>query len=372
MKIGPYAIFPELPAVLLRNLLDAQKIRKSGIPRLPGDDATEVATAVLLHNAKEVLNAGQGHFVFMWPTDFGKAIRGALSTLPHSYLENLIELMIIDSSQRGKVSSCFSYRKKFHGFDMPYERADNLPWLMHSLSEYLRASNDPHLLDVHRESLQKLVTLWEDKHLQNGLIAENVTGDWMDTVMRPSSTYNNLCALYLMRLAREYGFATKHSPEEISQKILTTRLRDGYFIDYARTERRSVDATVITLYLELFDKELRQKLALNLQQSPETKPYLIRSAIEPYPLPIVSPVVRFSPHYHDGIWLHLGMMYLNGVKKLGWNIDEELIKIDALTMQYGNMVETLSPQGELFNSPFHATEYGLTMTAGQYLELVLV
>jgi hypothetical protein len=207
-------------------------------------------------------------------------------------------------------------------------------------------------------------------HIVDGEVGTHVTGDWMDTVLRPSSTYNNLCAIHLLRLARSFGLTTALAPETLTEHLLRTRLREGYFIDYKDSERRSVDASVLALYLELFDIDTRTKLATVLEQSEQVHPLPIRCATEPYPLPIVSPIVRFSPHYHDGIWIHLGMMYLNGLKKIGRDITKDLVHIDALTMEYGNMIETLAPDGTLFTSPFHATEYGLTMTAGQYIELI--
>lgn len=369
MKIGPYNIFPELPHVLWRNVIDAHRVRTQGIPRLPGDTPLEIATAVMIHNAQEVLCAGQGHFLFMWPSDFGKAIRGALRVLPASYLGNLIELMIIESARLGYVPTCFTPYPGFRGFDMPYKRADNLPWLFHAAYEHAKFTNDNTLIHTHKQKLQRLVLLWEETHLENDLIKRSVTGDWMDTILRPSSTYNNLCALHMLDRCSKLGLHTRTSVHTMAREIRASRLKEGYFVDYAGTVRRSIDASVIALYLELFDAPLRETLADELAQSSEVHPYPIRCTTSSYPKKIISPIVRLFPHYHDGIWIHLGMMYLNGMRMLGRDITQERHTIDELIMEYGNMIETLTEHGALYASLLHATEYGLTMTAGQYLEL---
>src|SRR6185295_9930512 len=109
-----------------------------------------------------VLYAGSGHFWFMWVSDFGKALRGAEKVLSPAYLGKLIQYMVDESVRNGRVTSCFTAA---HGFDMPYYRGDNLPWLVLSVAEYTRWSGDRGLLEKCRPGLQWLVDEYERAHL---------------------------------------------------------------------------------------------------------------------------------------------------------------------------------------------------------------
>ena len=45
--------------------------------------------------------------------------------------------------------------------------------------------------------------------------------------------------------------------------------------------------------------------------------------------------------------------------------------VDCLIMKHRQVLETLDTRGEPYRTLFHSTEYGLSMAAGQYLELAL-
>jgi hypothetical protein len=78
---------------------------------------------------------------------------------------------------------------------------------------------------------------------------------------------------------------------------------------------------------------------------------------------------RLSPDYHNTIWLHLGYMYLNALKNEGRDVAAERKRLESLILGHHNIVETLDPNGRLYGTFFHATEHGLSMAAGQFLEL---
>ena len=336
------------------------------MPRLKGGTADEIASEALRLNARDVLWAGAGHFRYLWVSDFGKALAGASRALPAAYLRGQLELMIGFSRREGRVTSCFDARG---GFDMPYYRADGLPWLIIALSEYERLTADASLRREHSAALQDLIDVYERTHFRDGLIDAAQTGDWMDTVLRPSSTYNNVCALAMLRRAPALGLRTAHDPDEMARRLLEDRLRAGFLTDYAGTERESVDAPVYALYLEVFDRPLRERLAARLEAGGWTRPIPILSAAERYDRRLMPLLTRFSPDYHSTIWLHLGFMYLNGLRRLGQDVGERRRALAELIVRHGNIVETLAPSGELYSAAGHATEHGLTMAAGQWLEL---
>jgi hypothetical protein len=45
--------------------------------------------------------------------------------------------------------------------------------------------------------------------------------------------------------------------------------------------------------------------------------------------------------------------------------------LDDLIMRFGNVVEAFDSEGRPYRTFFHSSEVGLTMAAGQYIELAL-
>lgn len=369
MQIGPYAVERETIPSIAICFVDALRLRLRGVPALSGDTPVAIAKQVLKNNARGVLHAGSGHFWFMWVSDFGKALRGAEKVLSPTYLGKLIRFMIAESMRKGRVTSCFT---PTHGFDLPYYRSDSLPWLIYSVAEFTRWTGDKSLIEENRPALQVLLKSYERTHFgRDDLIDSSVTGDWMDTVLRPSSTYNNLCALKMLELSRGLGLNTAHEAAALAARILKDRWKGDHFIDYAGSDRFSVDAAVFALYFGQFSKELREKAIASLELSGAAEPFPIRSALEPYPVALLSPLAHLTAKYHSAIWPHLGFVYLNGLRRAGKDVSRRKAKMENLIMRYRNLLETVDAQGRPYHTMFLSCEYGLSMCAGQYLELAL-
>lgn len=175
----------------------------------------------------------------------------------------------------------------------------------------------------------------------------------------------------MLHLAHKLGLKTRTVPADFEKALLKDRLRDNYVTDFADTDRESVDGAVLLLYLELFDTQLRMRIADRLRARKLDTPYPIRCASEDYDPQMVTSLARLSSStYHSTIWLHLGLMYLNGLKHLGCDTSVMRAKVDEVIMRYHTVLETLDLTGRPYKTLFHSTEYGLSMAAGQYLELV--
>lgn len=365
MKLGPYAVTPEAPLSVVLNAVDAWRVILFGIPRAPGAAPAEVAAGVLRRNAGTVLNAGEGHFRFMWVSDFGKSLRGAWGVLGADYLGGLIDRMTRESARQGHVTSCFD---RLHGFDMPWERGDSLPWLVFAHAERLRRSGRGPDAES-RSILQRLFDAYEETHFSDGLISRDITGDWADTVRRPSSTYNNLCALMALKEAPALGLTTRRQPAEFSARLLADRWRGDHFRDHAGTEALSADSAVLALYLGLFEKSLLEKAADRIAAEGLDRPWPIRCAAAPHDGATVPFLTRLVAGYHRAAWLHLGGMWLNGLKRLGRDASPGKARLDELILRHGHILEAVNDDGSPYASPVLACERGLTMAAAQYLEL---
>ena len=361
----PYAVTLEAPLSVALNAVDAWRTILFGIPRAPGATPVEIARGVLRRNAGSVLNAGEGHFWFMWVSDFGKSLRGAWDVLGAEYLGAQIDFMTRESARLGRVPSCFN---RFHGFDMPWPRGDSLPWLVFAHAERMRrtgAAPNPES----RAVLQRLLDRWEESHLENGLVSTKITGDWADTVRRPSSTYNNLCALMMLREAPALGLIPRTGAEAFSRRLIKDRWRGDHFRDHAATEALSVDSAVLALYLGLFETPLLERAADRIVAEELDRPWPIRCAAAPHEGATVPLLTRLVAGYHRAAWLHLGAMWLNGFKRLGRDVTEGRARLDELIERHGHVLEAVNDDGSPYESFVLSSERGLTMAAAQYLEL---
>ncbi len=365
MKIGNYDFGKETLHSLFMDFLDSVRVNLRGIPKLSGENPTEIATQVIKANAKNVFYAGTGHFRFMWVSDFAKALAGSKKVLSPSYVRKMIDYMIKESYKRRHVTNCFTAKR---GFDMPFYRADNLPWLIHAIKEYFDWTKDEKLLSGNRKELQWLIDSYESTHFKNDLISTSIRGDWMDTLIRPSSTYTNICALNMLKHIEKLGLKSKIDSSSLEKNILNSRWRENYFTDYSGTEKMGVDACVIALYFNLFNKNIRHAIIERLESSKITKNILIKVTNQYYHKKLLSSFL-INVNYHSSIWLHMGLMYLNGLKKNGIDISVHKDRMDKLIMKFKNIVEVVDKLGKPYKTFFHSSEYGLSMGAGQYLEM---
>jgi hypothetical protein len=273
--------------------------------------------------------------------------------------------MTRESARLGRVPSCFH---RFHGFDMPWPRGDSLPWLVFAHGERLRRTGRAPDAES-RAALQRLFSVYEDDHFENGLVSIRITGDWADTVRRPSSTYNNLCALLALREAPALGLRTKADAGAFAGRLLEDRWRGDHFRDHAATEALSADSAVLALYLGLFDRSILEKAADRLSAEKLDVPWPIRCAAAPHDGATVPWLTRLVAGYHRAAWLHLGAMWLNGLKRLGRDAAPGRAAIESLIERHGHVLEAVNDDGSPYRSAVLASERGLTMAAAQYLEL---
>lgn len=367
MIVGPYDVTPEMLAGLALNAADSWRVNLLGLRRSAESSPREIAAASLRRNAREVLWAGEGHFRFLWIADFGKALTGAWDVLGADYLGVQIEKITHESDRLGRVPSCF---RSGRGFDMPWHRGDGLPWLIFSHAELAkrknRAPDEPF-----RRSLQGLIDRYEAQWLPPGrLLSEDMRGDWVDTIRRPSSTYNNLCVLMMLRRAPELGLRTRADAGAFASLLLKDRWRGDHFRDDARTDRLSVDAAVLALYLRSFPDDVLSAAAGRLAALRLDEPWPMRVSAEGYDPSAVPLLTRLAPGYHRAHWLHLGLMWLNGLRKLGRDVARGRAAVEALIARHGAVPEAVEADGSPYRSFFISCERGLTMAAGQYLELI--
>jgi hypothetical protein len=195
----------------------------------------------------------------------------------------------------------------------------------------------------------------------------------MDTIPRPSSTYNNLCALRAYRAADFLGLKTAPTHlTEATRNLLHDRWTGTHLRDHAAAlgDYLSADGNVPALYFDVLPEWVRRRIAYRIEQSTLCDPVPMRTREGDY-LPEELPIItRLAPSYHNTIWLHLGLMYLNGLKRIGAPYEHHLRHVDKVVLRNGNFLETLDSDGTPHRGRFLATEHGFTMSAGQYLELV--
>lgn len=366
MIVGPYDVTPEMALSLALLAADSWRVILFGLPRAPEKTPAELAAGVLRRNAGPVLRAGEGHFRFLWIADFGKALAGAWATLGVDYLAGQIERVTRESGRLGRVPSCL---RAGRGFDMPWHRGDGLPWLVYAHSELARRrGRGPD--GGQAAILRRLLDRYESDWIEDGLVSRRMAGDWVDTIRRPSSTYNNVCVLMMLRRAAELGLRTRHGADAFAARLVEDRWRGDHFRDDADSASVSVDGAVLACYLRAFDRPLLDAAADGLAALGLDRPWPMRCAARAYDPSAVPLLTRLAPGYHRAHWLHLGTMWLNALKKLGRDVSAGRAAVEELMLRHGGVPEVVEPDGRPYTSPFISCERGLTMAAGQYLELI--
>jgi hypothetical protein len=368
LRIASYTIHRETIVTAFAIPLDNLKVRLFGIPRMKYRSLRELARNVLRKNIinKRTILAGWGHFRLMWVADTAVAFAGLKQVLPKQALRRIIQHIIDASHRKGYVTAVFSDDR---AIDIPYHRGDSLPWLLYMCDKYVDWYKDKTFLKKNKSKIQSLIAAYEKQAIgKDGLIAESMRGDWADTLRRPSSTWNNIMELYVLRFANTYKFALSKIPKNLEKLIIAKRLKGTFLIDHAGSNLPSIDGMILALYLGVFGRALRKRFAQFLQSGTVGR-FPSAATTKAFPKKLVSLVSRLvAPGYHTSAsWIHLGLMRVNGYKKLGISYKESLTTIESVVERYGNFIEIVNDKGEIFRSGI-TSEYGFTMSAGQYLE----
>ena len=361
MIIGKYEINPQVIILSLRMLKNSLITHLAGVPSVSKSTPYEISVETIKGNTNGIVRAGSKQFRYGWTVDTGKAFRGLKKVLSGEQLSSLCERILNTSS--GYVPTCFSNNS---AFNIPYKRVDNLPWLFFMIDEL-----DNDLLEEKSEVLQKLYEHWMREYWspEKSMIKTEATHDWIDTCLRPSSTYSNLCVLKMFEIIdRKLGIKTHTN--RLKEALLVKRWAEDHFIDFEGSGDYLVgDANALALYFELFDRSLRETIASTLERSGLMEPFPMKLREGSYDDGMMLFFTRFSPTYHTtSIWPHIGLMALNGFKKLNIPYKEYKERIDQVVMKYG-FLEVFDEKGKPYSTPFHVAEHDLTMFAGQYLEL---
>ena len=372
LKIGAYNLHRDLLKIFSLIVLNNLRTKLFGVPRRKRKNLIAMAKEVLRGNInKHLVYAGRGHFRLMWISDFSVALKGLSKILPITQIEKILQFVIDQSAKRGFAPTAFSFKR---GLDLPYSRGDSFPWLLYGVKQYFQLSGNRNFLRSNQAKLQLLLKSYQKHFLdKRGLVKINTTGDWADTIKRPSSTWNNLLALYVAKSAKSLGLTSAIDWRSCQKAILEKRFNQAFLTDYADTSMPSVDAPILAMYLGLFTKSVRVKLARWLDSQTNLIHGLCptRAAVADYPkalVPLMTKITCFGYHSRAH-WLHLGLMWANGLKNL--NLDYRKIKwsVEKTVRKYKNFVEVVDLKGDLFSKVL-SSEHGFTMSAGQYLELV--
>jgi hypothetical protein len=353
---------------------DIISYRFAGIPNIEASELSEIARKIIKENAKDVFIAGKTHFTYMWITDMAVAFKGIKKVLPHLYLQKQLHRIIDDSYKLGYVPTCFS---KKQNFNMPFRRQDNFPSLIHCLYYLNNDSKSKENSDLKEGQeiyeKEKINSLYE-RYMQNyydfdnNLLRQDAVHDWMDTIKRPSSTFSNLFLLNMLKKYEEL-FKEKTPHKECEKALIEKRWNGKYFIDYDNCgSYLCTDANVPALYFNLFSKDIQNKICDCIESSNMLYPLPMKTRQGEYDCTFISTL--WSKNYHSVIWPHLGLMYLNGLKRLHRPYKEHLKRFEKNATEYKNFLEVIDMQGKPFSTPFFVTEHSFSMAAGQYLELL--
>ncbi len=357
----------------VRMFLRSLKVRKNGFHKYTGS-AKEIAQKIVddCWNGK-YYQTSTGHFSQFWTRDFGFC---AESLVKLGYRSRVIKTLdyALDKFQRyGRITTTISQSGK--PYDFPTYSADSLPLLVHALV----VSDAKELFKKYNKFLIDQLQYYIEKVFDpiTSLVKENVHfSSIKDYAVRSSSTYDNSMLAMLKHDMMGFGSYNPLKSFEIELAIKKNLWNGKYFYDdLSRKKHVTGDANIFPFWCNVFKTlDTKDMLRLCIESIEENL------LDDPFPLKYFSLTdgehKMLSIHFlvkdyeTNSIWLHMGLIYLQILKKHDIEKYHKHIKrITSLIEEHGTLLEVFRSDGSIFMTPFYISDEGM-LWAAIYLNLL--
>ncbi len=316
---------------------------------------------------KEYFQVSKGNYTNFYCRDFGIV---TIPLIELGYKDKVIKTLEYAMNcyyKHGKITQVISPNGT--PFEFPSFAADSLPFLLFSLN---RAKANQ-LISKYKEFLNQEIRryykiVFDEK--TNLVKKDPHISGMKDYALRISPCYHN-CMLAMLK--NEIEIAKLDNPfkkYDFNKLIKENFWKNTHFIDdLSGNDTITGDANVFPFWCNVFDaKKDRKMLCLVIKKMQE-------NALDT-PLPLRYYHKKIKEHdmiwinklskdwEHDTVWLHLGMCYLDIVKKA----DKKLLKKYLFSLKEwveknGNMYEVLEPNGKPLKSFFYKADDGMIWSA---------
>jgi len=351
----------------IRFLKRARNIKKNGFWKYHGN-TEEICKAIVRDCWNDtVFQTSTGNFNHYYIRDFCIAVPGLMKLGYKKEVHNTLQYALNIYSKTNILATTIADDKPLHIY---YYSPDSLPMLLRCIRE---AKADD-LIEVYKPFFDLQVDYYFDKifDFETGLVRAGKFSSMKDNVKHNSSCYNN-CMLSM--LSDELDYFKLRNPfksYDIKAKIMENLWNGDYFFDDMNKGRYVAgDANTFPFWCNVTDdKKIFKKAITAIQRAGLDKPWPLKYTRENVKPSILFPLNILLPDYEtDTIWMHLGLCFLDVVKKF----DKKLFKIyinkyTKLIEKHKNFLEIYNPDGSIFIKTLYASDESM-IWAAKYLEL---
>ncbi len=350
----------------------AMRYRLEGFDHYDGD-AREICQQILnnVYDKKGHYKTSCGHFQDFYVRDFGLFAKSLVLLGKKSEVKSTLNYALNVFSKKGLATAI---SPKGVPYDFPCYGPDSLAFLLYAL----RITENQKLAYMFREFLQKEVDLFVSKVInpESLLPKEKRFSSIRDQIKRKSSCYD---MVMICVVARESSLLELDFPYPYEQlkKILVEEYWNGrfYYSDMHKQNIVTGDANIFPFWFGIDDDKKRLVSAMkHIQSTGLDKPFPLRyisAKDKKKEIRKAHPSAIFAHDYEThSIWTHLGLAYLEVLKKTNKALFEKhLKKYEQLIKDNHTFLEVYDKNSEPFKRTLYITYEGMVWCAG-YLALI--
>jgi hypothetical protein len=332
------------------------RVKKKGVRRYKGS-VKQICEQIIddCWNGK-YYQVSNGHFCEFYMRDFGWCIDSLLK-LGYKKRVDLTLSHVLNVYSKDKLTTTITPRGKC--VDLFCYSPDSLAYLLRSL----RVAKVSGLVSKYKLFLEKEIlrcfNYCFDK--DKSLVKSNLhLGSMKDESKRKSSTYDNVMLVVISREADLLKLKNPFFGYDIKSAIKKHLWNGKYFYDDL-TKHHAVtgDSNIMPFFMEIFnDKKMLKSCIKEIQRVGLDKPFPLKYSSRKYKEHKMHFVSFFAGEYeHDSIWMHMGPLYVNLVKKIDKKLANKYIdSYTKLIKKHSNFLEVYNSDGSVFKNMFYYTD----------------
>jgi hypothetical protein len=346
-------------------------VRKHGFRKYSGNDE-KIAEQVIgscWNREKQYFQASSGHFNEFYSRDFGMCAQALVRLGYREKAIKTLEYALSRFKRHGRITTSISPGGAC--FDFPYYAADSIPFIIHAL----RVSDARKLLIEYGGFLVSEIGYYYVNVFDNrrALVRKDrFFSSMKDYSRRHSACYDNCMLSMLKDDLAALGFYNPFGDYDVKKSILHHFWNGSYFYDdLSRQKIVTGDANVFPFWCGVVDsKHIFQLCMKSMDKARLTRPFPLKYTTKPDRIHRMHALEFFAGDYErDSIWLHLGLCFLDVVKRYDKaRFRAYLEQYGSLIQKYKNFLEVYDAKGEPFKTQFYVTDESM-LWVGKYLAL---
>jgi len=346
----------------MRIFLRSIRIKFKGYKKFKGN-ASEICEQIIekCWNAKDgYYQVSNGNYNEFYCRDFGICTDALIELGYKDRVIKTLEYALAKFSKHGKITQVISHRGT--PFEFPSYAADSLPFLLRSLNR----SGAKSLIEKYKEFLNYEIAKYYEIVFDEstGMVKKDPKISGMkDYALRISPCYHNSMLAMLSIEIDKAGLPNPFKKYDFKKMIKDKFWRETHFIDdLSDVETITGDANVFPFWCGIFDeKDMLKKAVGKMRENKLDTPLPLRyyhKKIKEHDMIWLSVLV--NDWESDTAWLHVGMCYLEIVKKLDKELfNKYLEEYLKFVEKHGNFLEVLEPDGKPVKGAFFCADDGM-------------